>query len=419
MVSDRRHISELQIPNFKKPLLLLRNSRPRAQGLCIYTKVGYNAFRFNKFECDCHEFMIVRVCSRFNNFYIFNLYRNPNADDSIYDCLLSSYIAIQEEDRKACFLFMGDFNAHHRDWLQSVSPTDRHGISARDFSDVVGCEQLVTGSTHTSGNLLDLLLTDVPGVVEVETISPVGSSDHCGLSCKVQLNFPIPNFTLIRQVFIKSKINWEGIYRAFNAIVWRDIYKAPCPVTALNTIILDMISKYVPIKTLRSRSHDKAWFNDLCYQAYRDKHTAYNLWSTNKTCLCWENYVLLRNTANDIYKEAEANYNAHLRELLSGTVQPHKWWAALKAALFGIEPSIPPLLNPDGTVTYSPVEKANVLANTFISKQSREEIHLPSGCHPLPEFNTFAFRSSEIRILLSELDEYGGTDPNGLFPLIF
>ena len=70
LVSDRRHLSELQIPNFKKPLLLLRNSRPRAQGLCIYTKVGYNAFRFNKFECDCHEFMIVRVCSRFNNLYI-------------------------------------------------------------------------------------------------------------------------------------------------------------------------------------------------------------------------------------------------------------------------------------------------------------------------------------------------------------
>ena len=52
------------------------------------------------------------------------------------------------------------------------------------------------------------LLTDVGGVIEVLTTSPMGSSDHRGLSCKIQLDFPLPDFTTSREVTIKSRINW-------------------------------------------------------------------------------------------------------------------------------------------------------------------------------------------------------------------
>ena len=76
-------------------------------------------------------------------------------------------------------------------------------------------------------------------------------------------------------------------------------------------------------------------------------------------------------------------------------------------------------MKPDGSVTYSPIEKAVMLADCFNSKQSSEDIELPHSCHPFPHFKSFAFRSSEIGYLLSELDEYGGTDPNGLIPLLF
>ena len=94
-------------------------------------------------------------------------------------------------------------------------------------------------------------------------------------------------------------------------------------------------------------------------------------------------------------------------------------WAALKVSLFGIETSIPPLIKPDGSITYKPLDKACLLADSFHSKQSREAIELPPTCHPLPAFNSFAFKSSEIRYLLSNLDEHGGTDPNWPVPLFF
>ena len=57
------------------------------------------------------------------------------------------------------------------------------------------------------------------------------------------------------------------------------------------------------------------------------------------------------------------------------------------------------------------VGKADLLLDHFDNKQSREAVDLPLTCHPSPSFTTFAFRSSEVRSLLLDLDPYGGTDP--------
>ena len=53
------------------------------------------------------------------------------------------------------------------------------------------------------------------------------------------------------------------------------------------------------------------------------------------------------------------------------------------------------------------------LSDHFAVQQSTEAVDLPLTCHPPPSFTTFAFRSSEVRRLLLDLDPYGGTDPIG------
>lgn len=44
LVSDMRHTSELLLPNVNKSLLVCRNPLPRAQGLCINSKVVLKSF---------------------------------------------------------------------------------------------------------------------------------------------------------------------------------------------------------------------------------------------------------------------------------------------------------------------------------------------------------------------------------------
>ena len=44
--------------------------------------------------------------------YVFSLYRNPDPDD-LFLILLTSMAAVQAEDVRTSFLFVGDLNGHH------------------------------------------------------------------------------------------------------------------------------------------------------------------------------------------------------------------------------------------------------------------------------------------------------------------
>ena len=88
--------------------------------------------------------------------------------------------AVQPQDVHASFLFVGNLNGHHQEWLGSTT-TNSHGDAAFDFETVSGCDQLVVGPTHACGGILDLLMTDVPDLIQVAVVVPIGNSDHSSL----------------------------------------------------------------------------------------------------------------------------------------------------------------------------------------------------------------------------------------------
>ena len=130
--------------SFGRPVLLCRGNLPRARGMAAFRQPkpyplprarGYGAFRQPKFECGCSEMLVVWVCGLRQNFYVYSLYPNPDQDNCIYDCLLTSMAAVLAEDVRASFLFVGDLNGHHQEWSGS-SMTNSHGVPAFDFATV-------------------------------------------------------------------------------------------------------------------------------------------------------------------------------------------------------------------------------------------------------------------------------------------
>ena len=87
------------------------------------------------------------------------------------------------------------------------------------------------------------------------------------------------------------------------------------------------------------------------------------------------------------------------------------------SAVFGLSSPLPSLVGGGGGLVCESVGKADQLLDHFDGKQSRESVDLQLTCHPSPRHTYFAFRSSEVRHLLLDLDPYGGTDPLGMFPL--
>ena len=130
---------------------------------------------------------------------MYSLYRNPDLDDQIFYCLLASMAAMQAEDVRASFLFLGNLNGHHQEWLGSTT-TNHHGVAAFDFATVSGCDQLVVGPTHARGGTLDLLMTDVPDLVRVAVVAQIGNSDHSSLLAVISMAQAVPNLCVSRKV---------------------------------------------------------------------------------------------------------------------------------------------------------------------------------------------------------------------------
>ena len=261
LVSDRRHISELLVPGFGRPVLLCRDGMQRALGMAEYVRDGYGAFRQPKFECGCCEMLVFRMCGARQNFYVFSLYRNPDLDDRIYDYLLTAMAAVQAADVRASFLFVGDLNGHQQEWLGSTT-TNRHCVAALDFDTVSGCHRLVISPTHACGGTLDLLMTDVPDLVRVVVVAPLGRSDHSSLSIAISMAYAVPNLCVSRKMLLKHRVNWTAVCDAIGVLPWRSIWSADNLAERLNMHLCLLIARFVPTKVIRVHNKDKPWFND-------------------------------------------------------------------------------------------------------------------------------------------------------------
>ena len=109
---------------------------------------------------------------------------------------------------------------------------------------------------------------------------------------------------------------------------------------------------------------------------------------------------------NETYS-AKRQFSDRNKGVLKNVQSPHKWWSTLKSAVFGSSSPLTPLVS---GVWVWVGGNADLLSDNFDSKLSREAADLPLTCQPSPTLTTFAFRSSEVRRLLLDLDLYGGTE---------
>ena len=86
LVSDMRHLSELLVPGFGRPILMCWGRMPQARVMVVYIRDRYGTLNQPNFECGYCEMLFFMVCGVRENLYMFSLCRNPVLDDRIFDC---------------------------------------------------------------------------------------------------------------------------------------------------------------------------------------------------------------------------------------------------------------------------------------------------------------------------------------------
>ena len=93
---------------------------------------------------------------------------------------------------------------------------------------------IIKEPTHKLANCLDLLLTNVPGMV---VDPPLGISDHSSISFSVKIGFKIPNTTFSHKVYLKSRFDWPRFGDDFLNHKWSVVYNSSNPVSEYKNLI--------------------------------------------------------------------------------------------------------------------------------------------------------------------------------------
>ena len=263
-VTGCRHVSELLLPGFKSPTLLLWGARHNGLGIALFVRSGLTVPRQERFECSCCEFMVAKIPGQRLNCYLFVAYHSPSTDDRdrVFHCLCEAPGSMQSVDPKSVFCFVGDFNCHHSELLGSRI-TDAHGVASLDFATVADCSQLVNGPTHRAGGVLDLVLTNVPDLCNVNVHGNVGRSDHALLGVTMNLSPTVAGFNVARRVPLRSRVNWDAVCEALSGLNWRSIFRSPTVVQNFDMEVSRIMEQFVPMDTMRKGGHE-AWFDGDC-----------------------------------------------------------------------------------------------------------------------------------------------------------
>ena len=237
-----------QVKGYQKPILLpcATEKNPQSRGTAIFVKKGYHSpldkVHVSELECDCHDVMAINAG---RSDYVLGCYRNPVADDSIYTCLKNR---MSDNPLATSFTFIGDFNAHHKDWS---SKTDSHGLAAINFANTSRCQQLIRESTHTSGNCLDLVFTNNSNSTAI-VCDRIGSSDHNSIIFTIgsaesqqqqqQQRHQEQQQLQLQQTPQLSPLNWNDIRNNFKLRVdWNSIHTSQNCVQSFVDTISDIV----------------------------------------------------------------------------------------------------------------------------------------------------------------------------------
>ena len=116
---------------------------------------------------------------------------------------------------------------------------------------------------HIAGNRLDLMLTNIPDIVDAFVDTPLSTSDHCFVICVLCVEQSLPVYNVRSTIFVNHRTNCDSIRSAVRNFTWSTILKAADSLVAFNQAIGEVIGRYVSITVLHSRSGDKKW---LCCQ---------------------------------------------------------------------------------------------------------------------------------------------------------
>ncbi|XP_013175252.1 PREDICTED: uncharacterized protein LOC106123457 [Papilio xuthus] len=388
-ISSPADTSYLSCPGYK----LEHSFLPRA-GVCVYVREDVCSRRLSLLEGRDLSLLWLRVDGDVHPRVYACLYRSHSGNaetDRLMEQVQTATDSVLAQIPSAEIVVLGDFNAHHADWLGSRT-TDHAGRSVHDFALSYDLTQLVAAPTRISDvadhtpSLLDLLLTSHPDSYQVSVDAPLGSSDHCLIRTSVPISV-CPRFKPIgfRRVWHYRSADWDEMRSFFASYPWERVcFSLDDPDAVADSVadvVLQGMDLFIPSSVVPIGGSSRPWFGRSCKLAARYKQDCYRAWAEASAARDVNTSQLKKkyNSASRSFKrviakaksEHVASIGERLVHLPSGT---RAFWSLAKAVQGNFcKPSLPSLRRGDDSMAHTAKEKADLLGSLFAANSTLDD----------------------------------------------
>ncbi len=210
----------------------------RGGGLLVYAKTGLSIFKIDTVS-DFQQY----CCFKVSDVTFFLVYRSPNAPPASIDCLEQLIRAAPKNS-----IIIGDINLPEVDW-EVAAGTGKAGPLLEAMQDRL-LTQLIDFPTQVSGNILDLLITDMPErIQDIKPDGRLGGSDHVVINCTVTMD--IPRTKVKKSVLMCNKADFTGMGAQLGSTPWEDLFRTRSANEQWEVFrdhLQAAVNKYVPVK---------------------------------------------------------------------------------------------------------------------------------------------------------------------------
>ena len=431
----------LAIDNFQPPFRRDRQTG-RGGGVLTYVHSSLPCTRRADLEGQNCECIWVEISTPLGALFVGNYYRPPGQPAEIRDAFLESLatsIHTVLESNPYTLIITGDFNDRCADW-NSAHPDSELGTSLVNLVASHNLFQLIEEPTRISeytSNLLDLIITDSPGLVlDSGVLTPISNSDHSVIFCSLSLtHFKDKSFK--RPIWDFNKANFQDLNIALSSAPWdtaHEVYDSLDDIVSYwSDLFLSTAKDFIPYREVTIRPQDKPWITTEIKKRIRKRNRAWKRFKRYsntprpysfdmhlKIEKFYRFYKKSRNMVVNKIRQSMRSYFLKLNHKLDEKdLNPKQWWKLSKSVLGNkIHPDIPPLIDNNNVISCI-TEKCDIF-NTYFASQCKILPDLDAP--PLPNFSfrtdarlhNISVNEDDVKNVLSSLRLSSASGPDNI-----
>ena len=373
----------------------------RGGGLLVYSKKGLAVCMIPN-TADFSQYCTFRV----HDITVYLVYRSPNSPQVAMESLANLVRSVPKGS-----VIIGDFNLPDVNWVTGES--SRRAAGFLEAVEEAMLDQLVTFPTQVRGNVLDLVLTNIPErVVEVCEGGRLGQSDHEMVSVKVSCG---AGRVIVKEVKNWRRAKWDEMREDMAKVNWRREFNGKNANQMWDTLkskIHKVVKNHVPTRRVKNGGRP-AWMRRELMAAIRKKR---RLWKAAKNGGSMEEYREEDKKVKKQIRKAKRDMEKKLAQGNDGNKRPFYAYVKRKTKS---RPTVGPLKDGQGRTVEDDEEMAEELNKYFSSVFTREaggeipEVKSPREAKSMAEVRITEW---EVKKIIGKLRKEAAAGPDDIGP---